>query len=483
MRAITAMTTVLLVSSLSGCISGFFDDEQIVGCPDNNPDGTICSSEENGQFMYGVGTDFSGLDLSNADFVGAILVNANFSGSDLSGADLGRANIRGANFAGADLSGTIFFGAIYDSETSFWDSDGTTDSDGNGIPDLFDPPGDIEDELVFIGPGADLRGVNLDMLGISWTPEMTHYVDGDGDGYGDYSVYFPSANPLDLRGANLSGASLGSPLILLADFSGADLTGVNFHGSGIVVSNFTDADLTGANLTGASFMWSDFTGVDLTGAEIHDLEARLLMGCPKALPMGWLCMPTGDVDTPSCPEEDPEYSEMMGDLLDVFDMSDCTFNLIGPTMGGRLVADGVDLTGLDMGLMGTWGIQTQNLTGCPSNLHEAYLCTGGVILGPGVWASHSNLSGMDLSGIDLSESALFNINLSGANLSGANLSGVSFEGADLSGAVLGGADINDVSWVAHFDWGQEEWYDTTVICPDGTDSNDNDDGCVNNLGP
>ena len=434
--------------------------------------------------MYAVGTNFSGRDLSNADFVDAILVDANFSGADLSGADLGRANLRGANFVGADLSGANFVGAVYDSETSFWDTDGTIDSDEDGVLDFFDLPEEMEGDLIFLGPMADLRGVNLDMMAISWTPEIDEWADEDGDGYGDYSVSFTSSRPLDLKGANLSGASLGSPLIFLADFSGADMSGVDFHGTDLAASNFTDTDLRGADLSGVSIHWSDLSGADLSGADLSGMEAWWLMGCPSALPAGWVCMPTGEVDPPHCPdgETSPDWVETMGELLDVLDMSDCTFNLLGPSMGGRLVAYGVDLSGLDLGLRPMMmSVETRNLTGCPIQLHESYLCTGGVILGPGVWASHANLSGMDLSGMNLSGSLLFNTDLSGADLSGANLSWVYFDGVNLSGADLDGADVSEVNWVASGYWRDQGWYDRTVICPDGTNSSNNDDGCANNI--
>ena len=75
---------------------------------------------------------------------------------------------------------------------------------------------------------------------------------------------------------------------------------------------------------------------------------------------------------------------------------------------------------------------------------------------------------MGLSGADLSYTNLRNANLSNADLRGADL-----EGADLSNADLEGADLNfaDLAGVT--------WNDTT--CPDGTNSDDNGNTCVNNL--
>ena len=58
---------------------------------------------------------------------------------------------------------------------------------------------------------------------------------------------------------------------------------------------------------------------------------------------------------------------------------------------------------------------------------------------------------------------LAHTNLRGRNLRRANLSSANLSGADLTGADLSGVN----------------WYSTT--CPDGTNSDDNGNTCVNNL--
>ena len=65
--------------------------------------------------------------------------------------------------------------------------------------------------------------------------------------------------------------------------------------------------------------------------------------------------------------------------------------------------------------------------------------------------------------VDLSYADLSSANLNNADLTGANLSY-----ADLTGANLFGADLDDVWW-------------SDTICPDGTNSDDNGDTCVNDL--
>ena len=69
---------------------------------------------------------------------------------------------------------------------------------------------------------------------------------------------------------------------------------------------------------------------------------------------------------------------------------------------------------------------------------------------------------------DLINAYLIEADLRYANLRYANLSGAELYGADLYGADLSGADLTGVIW-------------GNTICPDGTNSNNNGNTCVNNL--
>jgi hypothetical protein len=60
-------------------------------------------------------------------------------------------------------------------------------------------------------------------------------------------------------------------------------------------------------------------------------------------------------------------------------------------------------------------------------------------------------------------------NLTGADLSGANLSGFDLLDTNLTNANLNGADLSGVTW-------------SNTTCPDGTNSNNDGNTCVNNLG-
>ena len=90
----------------------------------------------------------------------------------------------------------------------------------------------------------------------------------------------------------------------------------------------------------------------------------------------------------------------------------------------------------------------------------------------------AGLFGADLSGADLSNANLYYADLEYANLSNADLTNVYLRYADLSFADLSGADLSGAD-LSGADLSGVYWYDTT--CPDGTNSDDNGNTCVNNL--
>jgi len=437
MRLTAAMIALLLLASMPGCTSFFSEDE--IGCPDNPPDGGVCAIEDYDYKMTAIGVDFSGMDLSDGNFTGATLVYADFSGADLGGADFDGANIRGADFSGADISGTSFVGAIYDSGT-IWDG-GAPEASG----------------LIFFGPGSDLDGVNLDgRIPFSWSPAFYAFTS-------DGQTEFPEVGPVDLSGSSLVGASIRDSWIFVADLSGSDLRGVDFFGSDILFVNFSNADLSGANLTSIEASFIDLSGADLTGAELFDFSAPNLRGCPSKLPDGWGCLSPEVANILGCGSEWEEEHASQGwedEMVELdMDMSICNYLLIGPTMDfGSGHIDGFNLSGIDLSVRPLEWISAVNLTGCPSNLYDGYICTMGAILGPKVRLHDANLSGADLSGVNLSEALLVRVDLSDANLADANLEGAFLADANLEGAF---------------------WTNTT--CPDGTNSDDNENSCEDNL--
>ena len=443
-----AISLMLLLMPLAGCS---WNDGSQIGCPDNPPDGTTCApngssivtgNDELG-LVYAKEVDLSGFDLRDADLSGAMLAYANLRGADLRGADLSGSIIRGANFINATITGAIFDGAIYDEHT-FW-YPGWNDKDGDGILDDGRVPEQIKEEMVYLGPGSNLDGINLDgRRDFSFLPA----VEMDG-------IVFPGSIPANLshsslRGASFRGIDLG---LFLTNFSDADLTGTDFSGSSLVLTDLSNADLTGVNFSGTSLKYADLSGTDLNSAELYDIHSLMLLGCPATLPDGWLCISDPFMESP-CPvgdeesEEGAEYALLMGDLLDSLDLSDCSYYILGPTGDVSMLIRNVDLTGLDLSVRAPEWIMAANLTGCPSSLFEGYICTGGTILGPLVRLFDVDLSGFDLTGVNLSGSYVDRVNLSDADLSNANLT-------------------------------DSYWQNT--ICPDGTNSDNNGNTCENNL--
>ena len=91
----------------------------------------------------------------------------------------------------------------------------------------------------------------------------------------------------------------------------------------------------------------------------------------------------------------------------------------------------------------------------------------------GISLGNANLRFAELAGADLSYADLNYANLNGADLRVADLSYTNMNNADLRYADLNGADLNG-AWLNNI-----VWSDTT--CPDGTNSDNNGDTCVNNL--
>jgi uncharacterized protein YjbI with pentapeptide repeats/sugar lactone lactonase YvrE len=164
-------------------------------------------------------------------------------------------------------------------------------------------------------------------------------------------------------------------------------------------------------------------------------------------------------------------------------------NLTGADLAGDgLQGDdlqGANLTAADLAGDNLQGdnLQGDLLTG--TNLSGANL--NGANL-DGANAAGANLAGDSLQGDNLSASNFTAADLAGANLAGANLEGTTFElaslshadlqganmqydnflNASLSGAVASGASLQGITW-------------TNTTCPDGTNSNNDGDSCVNHM--
>ena len=146
------------------------------------------------------------------------------------------------------------------------------------------------------------------------------------------------------------------------------------------------------------------------------------------------------------------------------------------------------------------------MTGTPASLPVGWTFFNGYLIGAGAGLrgaalSGDNMPGINLSGANVSEAkftgddltgAVFtgatvfdtgfeDANLTGADFSGDNLDGSNLTGADLSGTEFADANLQNATFTgttgdATTDVTGVTWLDTT--CPDGTNSNEDDDTCL-----
>ena len=299
------------------------------------------------------GLDYQGCDLRNAKFVGRggttslrmDLKNANFSGANLSGAEFTNVTLDSANFSNANLTGAIFKAAfattINFNKADLSNSSLTsvslinadfTDAKLAGVQTYGSAnfstrldqrtklPADWQEWLGFlIGPGAKLRFFNSKsaplVLPANATGGIRHL-----EGLDCYQCSFAG---LDLKranfskavftgrtsfdGANLAGANftsvtlrsipnqsqelgslgfkgstLSGAIFTFADipntnFENATLAGASFNHTKLSDPNFKNVNLTGINLskaimTGVSFSGKDLTKINLSGALLTGVD-------------------------------------------------------------------------------------------------------------------------------------------------------------------------------------------------------------------
>jgi hypothetical protein len=188
-------------------------------------------------------------------------------------------------------------------------------------------------------------------------------------------------------------------------------------------SNFTP----GANLQYCRLKGADLAGDDLAGANFYgaNLFGADLVGADLA-----------------------NVTLTSADINDI--------NLTDTDLGGA-VFDDQDPSLSD-------GIISGGITGTPSVFPIGFNLVDGYLVGP-----VANLSGAQLSAAALPGQDLLDTNLSDADLATANLSNANLTGANLDGADTSGTTFTDATW-------------SNTTCPDDTNSNNDGDTCVNNLG-
>jgi len=251
-----------------------------------------------------------------------------------------------------------------------------------------------------------------------------------------------------------------------ADYARCNLTGVNFSDANLTGADFqgatlTNADLGGANLSGANLKNGTVTGADLgatdlSGATLTHVVSGGTTGTPASLPSEWtvvagyLVGPYANLTGANLSGADLSSLDLYKVILNDADLSGANLTdatVKGSHLQGTVLADAT-LTGV---------ISGGKITGTPASLPPDWTLVGTSIrylAGPAADLANADLYGANVANTDLTDA-----NLSDANLSFANLTGANLAGANLSGVI---------------------WSDTT--CPDGTNSNNDGDTCVNNLG-
>jgi uncharacterized protein YjbI with pentapeptide repeats len=329
-------------------------------------------------------------------------------------------------------------------------------------------------------PGANFAGANLSGLNLSFAnlsgAQFIKCVDVAPFGCGDVGLLTGA----DLRNANLSGANL----------SGVNLANDNMHASNLSSASlalcyFTDngpmcnvADLTGAKLTdanlasavtsscsslnfgdgvgvvshcgGASMSGADLAGADLTGDDLSwtVLSDAKLTGSTFTGAVFSECAPSNP-DIPAC-----SAANFAGAKVRDVDLS-------GTQMEG-VDFSSADLSGADLSNANLSPFaEDDGLFSSPTNLTDVDLKLADL--------QGANLNGATLTGARLTSAQMEGANLTSAGLDNATLTHANLTNADMDLAALTGARLRGVTW-------------SNTTCPDGTNSDNDRDTCVNNLG-
>jgi uncharacterized protein YjbI with pentapeptide repeats len=314
-------------------------------------------------------------------------------------------------------------------------------------------------------PGADLSGANLSGVDLSFA---------------------------NLSGANLVGADLTSAVLRRANLSSASLATCVLQPDFSVRCNAADlgnANLTRASLAGAALFGANLTSTQLRGANLSN--ARLAS-----------CFFT--LDGPTCElarfdSADLTFARLAGAVT-----SNCDSIDFGPDFGivsfcGGVVMENATLVGADLShtdlsfadlahtnlIHAT--LRTATFGECAPFSRLIFEVCGGANL-TNADLAHANLSGLHLNGVNVAGADLFGADLSGAdlsalglpdfpivptNLSMANLRHADLRNDNLTFATLAGAQLGHANLTAIL------WVETT--CPDGTNSDNDSNTCVNNL--
>lgn len=220
-----------------------------------------------------VGADFCGGDLAQADLTQANLRTANFTAANLKHVNLNAADLTQANLSQADLQAAqlryarleraLLNQADLHEGILQWATLAHAQLHNADLCHADLSSADLrhselrQAKLQY----ANLRGANLQQANLRWA---------------------------DLSGADLSGADLSGAVL-----SGATLTGANLEGAILIDATLIHTDMTGANLMAVDWAGADFTAAKLTGAKLYN--TRPFGANFEGLECQWLDLsPNGD---------------------------------------------------------------------------------------------------------------------------------------------------------------------------------------------
>jgi uncharacterized protein YjbI with pentapeptide repeats len=222
------------------------------------------------------------------------------------------------------------------------------------------------------------------------------------------------------------------------DLSGFNLSNINFRGSTLRNTILTNTTIWGTNFIGCVF-GNTITG-GMRGTPILPNGYKLMNGSIVGPFMNLRNAPLGNqdltgmnlvntnvhgADLSGCIFKDVTSGSMIGTPI----LSPDTKLINGYLIGRGVIASfsdlsggdlsGVDISGAILTRANFYNVRSGNVKGI-ANLSPDYEVRNGYIIGPDV-----NLSGMDLSGVDLSNMDVIHANVSDADLRYANINGIS----------------------------------------------------------
>jgi uncharacterized protein YjbI with pentapeptide repeats len=207
-------------------------------------------------------------------------------------------------------------------------------------------------------------------------------------------------------------------------------------------------DLSGCDLEGASFVVADLTGANFSQADLSD--ALFVSDSSSQNPA-----------VPTLEGADFDGANLSGSNWVDVDVSDVNFS-------------DANLTDID----------TSGLSGTPASLPTDWVSVGGYFVGPTTNLVQQDLNGLDLrgddlAGADLSRAGLTDTVLATSNLTGADLAGTTLNTTEFNEANLTDANLDNAVEAPTASFAGVIWSNTT--CPDGTNSNNDGDTCLDNL--